>query len=239
MYEIGGGPVVNVRNLRLAPPVNRVKRSGWFITVGTHKKPASDREFMILRDSLEKVLNKMLSDPTFPNFVFFNMEQRGGVWVESNKSDLFRTDEDLRIISKKAEFVVEKGKKQGRIDAHILYEIEHMETRLQFDNHAFQEMLDAELNGENALFAIERVMTDDISKTGQYLRWANPPLYVFWRMTAHNDNNPLIRYMVKNNDPEMEQKLGLVGQVMIDKDAEARRARENALFEEVWREVNG
>jgi hypothetical protein len=234
-------PAINIRNLRVQVPYNRINRSSWFITIGTHKKPASEREFEILRVDLEEVLNEVLTDPTFANWVLYNMGRNAetGRWHETNKANWMRTDRELKIVNQSAEFIVERGQKQGRIDAHILWDVEHVDTRLQFDNKVFQDLINDAIAARNVSFQQRNIMSDDPAKAGRTLEWANPPVYVWWRAVARNDNNPLVRYMVKQNDTEITERFQTLDQVMSGRDAEAGRAREDAEFEEIWRELNG
>lgn len=151
-------------------------RSTWMINIGTHKKPFDMVEEQQLRDSLYRVLHSVLFDEEFAEKCLYTVEKVNGRLVKHTELHMRR--EDLFQISKENfEFVIEKGEKSGRIDAHVIYDLEHGNSRLQFDHVAFASMIDEEMEKENQYFKSANVMSRDPQNQGQPIRWANPSVY--------------------------------------------------------------
>lgn len=151
-------------------------RSTWMINIGTHKKPFDIVEEQQLRDSLYRVLHNVLFDEEFCEKCLYTVEKVNGRLVKHTELHMRR--EDLFQISRENfEFVIEKGEKLGRIDAHVIYDLDHASSKLQFDHKAFAEMIDEQLEDENAFFESAGIKSRDPANGGTPLKWANPSVY--------------------------------------------------------------
>lgn len=172
-----------------------VNRSSWLITVGTHKKPYNNTELLLLDTSLRAVMDRVLSRPDFANQFLMPVRQINGKHV-AMEGDNWRTDDELQIMSQKATYTVEVGTKQGRIDAHVIYEVKHR-TRLQFDHRRFGAVVDEELEEENLAWERDGVMS---RRDSQPLRWAAPSVYTSFRLLGKINQVDALAYLQKQND---------------------------------------
>ncbi len=167
----------------------------WLINIGTHKKPGNVQEFEILRESLGDAIIRVTNDSTKLITCFMPViGPRGNVDVL--KEPAFRIDEFLKIREIESEYEVELGAKQGRIDAHIVMTVHHG-GKIQFDHHTFQELLDEELITENNTF-IDNNIRSNSSAGYTHLKWAEPNLYVSFRMVGKIARRGVFEYVTKS-----------------------------------------
>jgi hypothetical protein len=127
---------------------------------------------------------------------------------------VFRTTDSLGVDSMVADYQVERGARQGRVDAHILLEVVHSNTRLQFDFKQFAEELNEELEVENMSFAASDITTDDPAKPGQHLQWANGNLFVSFNRLGNSLASTAQAYLLKQTDPQTRDAANLLlGQI--------------------------
>jgi hypothetical protein len=156
-------------------------RSTWLVNIGTHKKPFDEREWDILRNSLTEAIEAILNDPQFPLRCLTPMridEVTGRIRPPRYPEFLNLRDYgiDYPIV---AEFVIERGARQGRVDAHIILEVSHSDTRLQFNVPGFTAELRRELEAQTAALAGADILTSNPAFPLQHLAWANGNPYVF------------------------------------------------------------
>ena len=171
------------------------------INIGTHRKPFDEEEFHTLQHSLANAIENVLENPEFYRHVYFPVTRVGeGRNAATTKltDTVYRTQQNLQIISQKAEYNIEWGGLQRRVDAHIILSVKHR-RHIQFDHHMFQHLLDQQLLEENNLFEMRRVMSK--KNPHQYLRWAEPRLYVSFRRIGGTTMRDTSSYINKANDP--------------------------------------
>lgn len=170
--------------------------STWLINIGTHKKPFDEEEYHLLDASLENAIEQTLQDPMFYRIAYYAVGTGTG-FITKLKDPVFRNQVNLRILSQKAHYNIERGGKQGRIDAHIILSVKH-ERHIQFDHNSFQSLLDSYLERENERFIAERVMSR--RNPSVPLRWAEPNLYVSFRRIGGHTMRDTTTYINKAND---------------------------------------
>lgn len=205
---------MNVRYLNNNPGGQRLinNRSTWMINIGTHKKPYSDREWHLLRESLRESIERILLDPEFPTkclFLVSRSSRSGNVTRLDNP--IFRDNLNAYGINcMVSEFVIERGAKQGRIDSHILLEVVHSNTYLQFDNRAFKTLLKEELEKENLAFVASGIETDDPNKSERILEWAGGDPYVTFSSVGKQHTSRAQEYLLKNVDRQAADALDVL-----------------------------
>jgi len=152
-------------------------RSTWMINIGTHRKPFDDPEEELLKRSLKEALDRVLKDPEFMTKCLYPVEKKDGKLVKHTEL-FYRTKEQLKVTKQVAEVAIESGTKTGRLDAHVIYDVEHSDSKIQFDHIGFGELLDRELEVENEMFKFRRIYSSDPTKPKEFVRWANPSVYV-------------------------------------------------------------
>lgn len=167
--------------------------SCWLVNIGTHKRPANEEEYEILRGSLEQAIIRLTnSRAKMLSCLFPITGQRGN--VQTLKDERFRTAHWLEVTEMNSIYEIEHGGKQGRVDAHVILTVKHR-AKLQFDHNKFQELLDEELLLENNSFIARNIMSQ--AHQGRYLQWAEPNLYVSFRSVGHYAINDVITYITK------------------------------------------
>lgn len=170
----------------------------WLLTIGTHKKPLDEREWHLLRDSLVDAIHRIVSNPLFKNQIVYRFEAGRGRSAAGNQpffAEQFRTDDNLQITAEDIKYVVERGSKQGRIDAHILYTVEFNDHYLQIDHIRLQELVDDELATENLKFQSLGVKS---SKIPTALAWCEPKVYTSFRSLGRTMRQGAEYYIRKN-----------------------------------------
>lgn len=197
--EAAPGTPPDIPRMLFLNPAQEANKSSWLINVGTHKKPADEQEFHILRASLSESIKRVLARDDFATKCYYAVvKPAGGGAVTAYTDPVYRTQNWLKILSQKASFVVEIGSTQGRVDAHIMITVTHR-SRLQFDHNAFQRLLDDELESENDMFALREIPNKNPRRAaaGPWLRWAEPNLYVSFRTIGKINLLDAHRYMNK------------------------------------------
>lgn len=178
-------------------------RSTWMINIGTHKKPYSDREWDYLRESLRDAIERVLHDENVSSNLFFPVrrDDTTGKMVRDD-ANLFRRNPAYLGINGRpvADFVIERGSKQGRVDAHILIEVVHSNTFIQFDVAAMADLLGIELQLENVSFAAAPILSDDPKKPNQPIQWADGKLYVTYTSIGKTHASNAHVYLLKQTD---------------------------------------
>lgn len=177
----------------------RINDSTWLVNIGTHKLPADDDEFVVLRESLNRALTRLLESEQIVECFFRYERLRDGRANEHVRRPEFRNRRFLGIVEggMEARFEIERGTRTGRIDAHVVMRVYHT-NRIQFDNNRFQELLDEELLVENRIFADENRYTRFPDKP---LRWADPKLYVSFRLLGRTLLQNAMHYIEKQQNP--------------------------------------
>ena len=159
----------------------RGNSKSWLLTIATHKKPYDEREWDLLRESLARAIYRILEDEDFRKKIVFRFVPGRGAAKDGNQpffDEAMRTDDNLQIISEDVKFCVERGEKQNRIDAHILYTVTHGRMKLQIDHLRLAELVDAELEIENKMFVDMSIKS---SRRNQPLAWCKPSVYTSFR----------------------------------------------------------
>ena len=193
---------VNIRNA--AHTDNNIQNtSTWLINIGTHKKPINEEEAAVLRDSLQRSLQRVLARPDFEYACFYPVHRTAdGRTVRLNGPEYegMRNPDVLKITRIDADFVVERGTRTGRFDAHILRRVEHEDSRIQVDHNRIGAFLDEELERENQRFREQPLARIYEDGTFEYISWAAPSVYTSFRSVGRSNAADAAVYIRKNTD---------------------------------------
>lgn len=159
------------------------------INVGTHTKPYNDEEFLDLETSLRTIIEDILTDPTFESRAFFTVVQNPNNRRLIQQTEPWgRTGDRLSITRRKHVFAIEKGTVTGRVDAHIIIDLKHRDSKLQVDYKAIGEMIDEKLVEQNQIWRTQGYpLSRNPLKINQALQWANPKVYVSFSQLGYNN----------------------------------------------------
>jgi hypothetical protein len=163
-------------------------RSTFMVNIGTHKLPESLRDYAVLQESLVDTIKRILAVPDISEKILHYVEKNS-----RGKLNKFPAIGVEFVETPKARFTVERGTVTGRIDAHILMDYVHR-TKIMFNTHAFQEILDQELEVENMRFIHNRVRDEN----GKTMKWAKPRCYVSVRLIGRILAVDAEKYIAKN-----------------------------------------
>lgn len=202
-----------VRRGDIGTPIS--SRSTWMINIGTHKKPANDQEREILQESLASAIRRVFSRETLNSDLFYPAPRRGSSRLDHKAfyDPVFRNARSLPVTRKRVRFAIEGGGVGGRVDAHILLDVEHEAVNgIRLDREAVQVLLDEELEEENRNFQERGVMSGDT-----FLRWAAPKLYVSFRLIGAVEGRNTENYIKKEfTESEARAVTDLLPQVTVE-----------------------
>lgn len=146
-------------------------RSAFMVNIGTHRLPLSLRDYADYKYSLNIAIKELLRRPGIWHEIFdYNLSPKG----TPVRDLVLEPAYGFRPFSNRVNFVIERGSETGRIDAHIVMELEHSH-KIRLNVPRFRELFDSELAKRNEYFIANNVTS---SENGEILRWPAPHSYV-------------------------------------------------------------